>query len=154
MQVHSTISTSVNFNVNYNKKSYQALLLWPKQYQLSKPNVDYSGNEPAAYDFDNYEVKLSAFDYAFISYNISSAKNQVINRVTLNNDVVINTNENIPKWRFIILVWACQFRILFTKGFAETMKMNVNPDTMNFFIRVYRLSIPQIQMLIPMVLDV
>jgi hypothetical protein len=36
--------------------------------------------------FDNYEVKLSAYDYA-ISYNISSAKNQVINRVTLNNDL-------------------------------------------------------------------
>jgi outer membrane cobalamin receptor len=61
------------------------------------PNIDYSGNpnlQPTI--FDNYEVKLSAYDYAFISYNISSAKNQVINRVTLN-DLVVNTNENIPE---------------------------------------------------------
>jgi hypothetical protein len=26
--------------------------------------------------------------------------------------------------------------MLFTKGLAETMKMNVNPDTMNFYIRI------------------
>jgi hypothetical protein len=38
-------------------------------------------------------MKLSAFDYAFISYNISST-NQVINRVTLTDNLVIN------KWEY------------------------------------------------------
>jgi hypothetical protein len=75
--------------------------------------------------------------------------------VTLNNDVVINTNENIPEVKIHNFSVGMPIPyMLFTKGFAETMKMNVNPDTMNFFIRVYRLSIPQIPMLIPMVLDV
>jgi hypothetical protein len=69
----------------------------------------------------------------------------VINRVTLNNDVVINTNENIPEVKIHNFSVGMPIPyMLFTKGFAETMKMNVNPDTMNFFIRVYRLSIPQI----------
>jgi hypothetical protein len=65
----------------------------------------------------------------------------VINRVTLNNDVVINTNENIEVKIHNFSVGMPIPYMLFTKGFAETMKMNVNPDTMNFFIRVYRLSI-------------
>jgi hypothetical protein len=76
---------------------------------------------------------LSAFDYAFISYNISSNKNQVINRVTLDADVVVNTNENIPEVKihnFIVGI-AIQY-MLFTKGLDETLKINVNLDTMNF----------------------
>jgi hypothetical protein len=84
--------------------------------------------------YDNYEVKLSAYDYAFIGYSLSSAKNQVIQRLSLNsNGGVVNTNENAPE------VKVHNFNIglpipymLFTKGLAETMKMNVNPDEMNF----------------------
>jgi hypothetical protein len=45
MQVHSNFSTSVNFNVNYNKKSPYRTSVELKQYQLSNPNVDYSGNQ-------------------------------------------------------------------------------------------------------------
>ena len=129
-------STSVNFNVNYNKKITlpSTSALNPNNTNYQNPNVDYSGNpnlQPTI--FDNYEVKLSAFDYAFISYNISSAKNQVINRVTLNNDVVINTNENIPEVKIHNFSVGMPIPyMLFTKGLAETMKMNVNPDTMNF----------------------
>jgi hypothetical protein len=66
----------------------------------------------------------------------------VINRVTLNNDVVINTNENIPEVKIHNFSVGMPIPyMLFTKGFAENYEMNVNPDTMNF-IRVYRLSIP------------
>ncbi len=129
-------STSVNFNVNYNKKITlpSTSALNPNNTNYQNPNVDYSGNpnlQPTI--FDNYEVKLSAFDYAFISYNISSAKNQVINRVTLDNDVVSNTNENIPEVKIHNFSVGMPIPyMLFTKGLAETMKMNVNPDTMNF----------------------
>ncbi|MGZ9675172.1 TonB-dependent receptor domain-containing protein [Flavobacterium sp. GNP001] len=129
-------TNAINFNVNYNKKITlpSTSALNPNNTNYQNPNIEYSGNpnlQPTI--FDNYEVKLSAFDYAFISYNLSSAKNQVIQRVMVDGTVVANTNENIPE------VKIHNFNIgmpipymLFTKGLAETMKMNVNPDTMNF----------------------
>jgi len=129
-------SSSVNFNLNYNKKITlpSTSALNPNNTNYQNPNVDYSGNpnlQPTI--FDNYEVKLSAFDYAFISYNISSAKNQVINRVTLDNNVVITTNENIPEVKIHNFSVGMPIPyMLFTKGLTETLKMNVNPDTMNF----------------------
>ncbi|MDG2432412.1 TonB-dependent receptor [Flavobacterium sp.] len=129
-------SNSVNFNMNYNKKITlpSTSALNPNNTNYQNPNVDYSGNpnlQPTI--FNNYEVKLSAFDYAFISYNISSAKNQVINRVSLDNNVVVNTNENIPAVKIHNFSAGMPIPyMLFTKGLEETLKMNVNPDTMNF----------------------
>ena len=128
--------SALYFNVNYNKKISlpSTSALNPNNTNYQNPNVDYSGNpnlQPTI--FDNYEVKLSAFDYAFIGYNVSSAQNQVINRVLLTNNVVVNTSVNVPQ------IKVHNFNIgmpipymLFTKGLAETMKMNVNPDSMNF----------------------
>jgi hypothetical protein len=127
---------SVFFNVNYNKKITlpSTSALNPNNTSYQNPNINNQGNpnlQPTIYD--NYEVKLSAYDYAFIGYSVSSAKNQVIQRVNLNSNVVTNTNENIPELK------VHNFNIgmpipymLFTKGLAETMKMNVNPDEMNF----------------------
>lgn len=127
---------SVFFNVNYNKKITlpSTSALNPNNTSYQNPNISNQGNpnlQPTIYD--NYEVKLSAYDYAFIGYSVSSAKNQVIQRVNLNSNVVNNTNENIPELK------VHNFNIgmpipymLFTKGLAETMKMNVNPDEMNF----------------------
>ncbi|WP_339921164.1 TonB-dependent receptor [uncultured Flavobacterium sp.] len=129
-------NNSIYFNMNYNKKITlpSTSALNPNNTNYQNPNIDYSGNpnlQPTI--FDNYEVKLSAYDYAFISYNISSAKNQVINRVTLNDDLVVNTNENIPEIKIHNFSVGMPIPyMLFTKGLAETMKMNVNPDTMNF----------------------
>lgn len=129
-------NNSIYFNVNYNKKITlpSTSALNPNNTNYQNPNIDYSGNpnlQPTI--FDNYEVKLSAYDYAFVSYNISSAKNQVINRVTLTNDVVINSNENIPEIKIHNFSVGMPIPyMLFTKGLKETMKMNVNPDTMNF----------------------
>ena len=129
-------SNSVYFNVNYNKKISlpSTSALNPNNTNYQNPNVDYTGNpnlQPTI--FDNYEVKLSAFDYAFIGYNVSSAQNQVVNRVLLTNDVVVNTSINVPQ------IKVHNFNIgmpipymLFSKGLKETMKMNVNPDKMNF----------------------
>ncbi|EIA10491.1 outer membrane beta-barrel family protein [Flavobacterium frigoris] len=127
---------SIYFNLNYNKKITlpSTSALNPNNTNYQNPNIDYSGNpnlQPTI--FNNYEVKLSAFDYAFISYNISSAKNQVIQRVTLTDDVVVNSNENIPEIKIHNFSVGMPIPyMLFTKGLEETMKMNVNPDTMNF----------------------
>ena len=126
----------IYLNANYNKKITlpSTSALNPNNTNYQNPNIDYSGNpnlQPTI--FDNYEVKLSAFDYAFISYNISSAKNQVINKVSLENDVVINSNENIPEIKIHNFNVGMPIPyMLFTKGLTETLKMNVNPDTMNF----------------------
>jgi hypothetical protein len=127
---------SVFFNMNYNKKITlpSTSELNPNNTNYQNPNIDYSGNpnlQPTI--FNNYEVKLSAYDYAFIGYSLSSAKNRVVQRVNLNANLVANSNENVPE------VKVHNFNIgmpipymLFTKGIAETMKMNVNPDEMNF----------------------
>lgn len=143
---------SVFFNVNYNKKITlpSTSALNPNNTSYQNPNISNQGNpnlQPTIYD--NYEVKLSAYDYAFIGYSVSSAKNQVIQRVNLNSNVVNNTNENIPELK------VHNFNIgmpipymLFTKGLAETMKMNVNPDEMNFLFvyAAYQLhQIPSIE---------
>jgi len=143
---------SVFFNVNYNKKITlpSTSALNPNNTSYQNPNINNQGNpnlQPTIYD--NYEVKLSAYDYAFIGYSMSSAKNQVIQRVNLNSNVVTNTNENIPELK------VHNFNIgmpipymLFTKGLAETMKMNVNPDEMNFLFvyAAYQLhQIPSIE---------
>lgn len=127
---------SVYINVNYNKKISlpSTSSLNPNNTNYQNPNVDYFGNpnlQPTI--FDNYEIKLSAFDYAYIGYNVSAARNQVINRLLLTNNVALNTSINVPE------IKVHNFNIgiplpymLFTKGLKETMKMNVNPDTMNF----------------------
>lgn len=129
-------SNSVYFNVNYNKKISlpSTSALNPNNTNYQNPNVEFAGNpnlQPTI--FDNYEVKLSAFDYAFIGYNLSSAQNQVITRVLITNDVVLNTNINVPEIKIHNFNVGLPIPyMLFTKGLAETMKMNVNPDTMNF----------------------
>jgi len=129
-------SNSVYFNVNYNKKISlpSTSALNPNNTNYQNPNIEFAGNpnlQPTI--FDNYEVKLSAFDYAFIGYNLSSAQNQVITRVLITNDVVLNTNINVPEIKIHNFNVGLPIPyMLFTKGLAETMKMNVNPDTMNF----------------------
>lgn len=129
-------SNSVYFNVNYNKKISlpSTTALNPNNTNYQNPNIDYSGNpnlQPTI--FDNYEAKLSAFDYAFIGYNVSSAQNQVINRVLLTNDVVVNTNINVPQIKIHNFNVGMPIPyMLFTEGLKETLKMNINPDKMNF----------------------
>lgn len=129
-------SNSVYFNVNYNKKISlpSTSALNPNNTNYQNPNIDYSGNpnlQPTI--FDNYEAKLSAFDYAFIGYNVSSAQNQVINRVLLTDDVVVNTNINVPHIKIHNFNVGMPIPyMLFTEGLKETMKMNINPDKMNF----------------------
>lgn len=146
------VNKSVFFNMNYNKKITlpSTSALNPNNTNYQNPNINYEGNpflQPTI--FDNYEVKLSAYDYAFIGYSLSSAKNQVVQRVNLNGNLVANSNENVPEVKVhnINIGMPIPY-MLFTKGLAETMKMDVNPDEMNFlYVYVaYQLhQIPQIE---------
>jgi len=130
------VNKSVFFNMNYNKKITlpSTSALNPNNTNYQNPNINYEGNpflQPTI--FDNYEVKLSAYDYAFIGYSLSSAKNQVVQRVNLNGNLVANSNENVPELKVHNFNVGMPIPyMLFTKGLAETMKMDVNPDEMNF----------------------
>lgn len=124
------------FNTNYNKKITlpSTSALNPNNTNYQNPNFNYVGNpqlQPTIYD--NFEVKVSAFDYAFVSYNVSVAKNQVINRVSVANNLVTNSNINVTEmttrsWNFGLPLPY----MLFTKGLKETMKFDFNPDKINF----------------------
>jgi hypothetical protein len=124
------------FNANYNKKISlpSTSSLNPNNTNYQNQNVSYSGNpqlQPTI--FDNYEVKLSAFDYAFLGYNVSVAKNQVANRVIINNNLVSNTSINVSEIKIHNFNFGFPLPyMLFTKGLKETLKFDVNPDKINF----------------------
>jgi hypothetical protein len=124
------------FNMNYNKKINlpSTSSLNPNNTNYQNPNIEYNGNpqlQPTI--FDNYEVKISAFDYAFIGYNVSVAKNQVINRVFVDNNQVTNTNINVNEIKIHNFNIGMPLPyMLFTKGLKETMKFDFNPDKINF----------------------
>ncbi|WP_428225634.1 TonB-dependent receptor domain-containing protein [Flavobacterium sp.] len=130
----------VYFSVNYNKKITlpSTTALNPNNTNYQNPNVGFEGNpqlQPTI--FDNYEVKLSAFDYVFIGYNRSIGHNQVVQRITNTGNQTLNTNINVPE----LVVHNFNFGVpipymLFAKGISETTKMmsqgGVNPDKINF----------------------
>jgi hypothetical protein len=124
------------FNANYNKKISlpSTSSLNPNNTNYQNQNVSYSGNpqlQPTI--FDNYEVKISAFDYAFLGYNVSIAKNQVANRVVLNNNSVSNISINVSEVKIHNFNFGFPLPyMLFTKGLKETLKFDVNPDKINF----------------------
>ncbi|WP_396194881.1 TonB-dependent receptor domain-containing protein [Flavobacterium sp.] len=134
--VQYNFAPQILFNVNYNKKISLPTTssLNPNNTNYQNPNIEYTGNpqlQPTI--FDNYEVKISAFDYAFIGYNVSVAKNQVINRVFVNNNQVTNTNINVNEIKIHNFNIGMPLPyMLFTKGLKETMKFDFNPDKINF----------------------
>lgn len=134
--VQYNFGSQIFFNVNYNKKISlpSTSSLNPNNTNYQNQNVVFSGNpqlQPTI--FDNFEVKLSAFDYAFISYNMSSIHNQVVNRVTLNGNTVSTTSVNVPDLKIHNFNFGMPLPyMLFTKGLKETMKFDFNPDKINF----------------------
>lgn len=134
--VQYNFAPQIYFNLNYNKKIRlpSTSSLNPNNTNYQNPNINYSGNpqlQPTI--FDNYEVKISAFDYAFIGYSISRTKNQVINRVLENGNVVSNTSINVPELKIHNINIGLPIPyMLFTKGLKETMKFDFNPDKINF----------------------
>jgi len=129
-------SPQIFLNFNYNKKIRlpSTSSLNPNNTNYQNPNVEYTGNpqlQPTI--FDNFEVKVSAFDYAFIGYSVSSAKNQVVSRVFESSNLVSNTSINVPELRIHNLNIGLPIPyMLFTKGLNETLKFDFNPDKINF----------------------
>ncbi|MDQ0476648.1 outer membrane beta-barrel protein [Chryseobacterium sp. MDT2-18] len=134
--IQYNLMNQVYLALNYNKKitlpSISALN--PNNNTFTGPNSTITGNpylQPTIYD--NFEIKLSAFDYAFIGYNVSSIDNQVAQLLSRKGDVIENKQVNIPNMRIhnFNVGMPIPFMI-FTKPFGEIMKMNFNPDKINF----------------------
>jgi hypothetical protein len=134
--IQYNIIPQVFVNANYNKKISlpNTSALNPNNTSYQNPNVSIFGNpnlEPTI--FDNYEVKISAFEYFFVSYSRSDANNQVMNRIIADGSGAASISENIPQ----ITIHNFNFGLpipymLFTKGLKETLKFDFNPDEINF----------------------
>lgn len=134
--VQYSLMNQVSLSANYNKKislpSISALN--PNNTTFQGPNTQVNGNpnlQPTI--FDNYEIKLSAFDYAFIGYSVSSAKNQVAQIIRKEGKNLFNEQVNISNMRIhnFNVGLPVPFMI-FSKPMSEIMKFNFNPDKINF----------------------
>ncbi|MBW7675100.1 outer membrane beta-barrel protein [Chryseobacterium chendengshani] len=137
-------NASVQYNVmkqvyalaNYNKKinlpSISALN--PNNSTFQGPNTQVTGNpflQPTI--FDNYEVKISAFDYAFIGYSVSNAKNQVAQIIRREGKNIFNEQVNISNMKIHNFNVGLPIPfMIFTKPLSEIMKFDFNPDKINF----------------------
>lgn len=133
---------ALNYNKKINLPSISALN--PNNTMYQNGNSYTTGNpnlQPTI--FDNYEIKLSAFDYAFIGYNMNVAKNQVMQVMSretitnpdngLSNDVIVNQQMNISEMKIHNFNVGLPIPLMiFSKPFSEIMKFNFNPDKINF----------------------
>ncbi|WP_154656823.1 TonB-dependent receptor domain-containing protein [Epilithonimonas tenax] len=147
--VQYNFAKQVYLMLNYNKKIQLPNInsLNPNNTNYQNGSIQFGGNpnlQPTV--FNNFEAKISAFDYAFVGYNVSVASNQnaqiaekfypdANNKIidgrdafTLRNSFVNLSEMRIHNFNFGMPI---PF-MLFTKGVSETLKMNINPDTMNF----------------------
>ncbi|KAA0127891.1 TonB-dependent receptor [Chryseobacterium sp. SN22] len=134
--VQYNLMEQVHVTANYNKKislpSISALN--PNNVTFQGPNTQVTGNpnlQPTI--FDNYELKISAFDYAFIGYSVSSAKNQVAQIIRREGKNLFNEQINISEMKIhnFNVGLPVPFMI-FSKPLSEIMKFNFNPDKINF----------------------
>lgn len=134
--IQYNLMNQVYVAANYNKKislpSISALN--PNNTTFGGPNTQITGNanlQPTI--FDNYELKISAFDYAFIGYSVGSASNQVAQIIRKDGRNLYNEQINISNMKIhnFNIGLPVPFQI-FTKSIGEIMKSNFNPDKMNF----------------------
>lgn len=130
------LASQVYFALNYNKKiSLPSIsVLNPNNTTFQGPNSESAGNpnlQPTIYD--NFEAKLSAVDYVFIGYNVSVAKNQVVQKISRVGDVIINSQDNVSELKIhnFNVGFPVPFAI-FNTPLQELMKFDVNPDKLNF----------------------
>ena len=150
--VQYNIMQNVYFSFNYNKKISlpNISFLNPNNTVFNNQNINYGGNpylQPTI--FDNFEVKISAFDYAYFSYSISYADNNIAQQVGRKDLLVTNTNINIPTMRIQSFNAGLPVPFMvFTKKFSEMMKFDFNPDKINFlylFTSYQRHEIPTLE---------
>jgi hypothetical protein len=122
-------------NLNYNKKISlpSVSLLNPNNTTLRTETLTTSGNpdlQPTIYD--NAEFKISAFDYAYISYSTSWVKDQIVQKVSREGNLITNEQVQVSSLRTHNFNFGMPIPfMLFTTPFSELMKFNVNPDKMN-----------------------
>ena len=133
--IQYNVAPQVYANANYNKKitlPSTAALNPNTTYQ--NPNVGFYGNpylEPTIYN--NFELRLSAFEYFTIGYSISDASNAIINRIITTQSGIANVTENLKKVSYQNFNFGIPLPyMLFSKGLTETLKMDFNPDEINF----------------------
>ncbi|REC75187.1 TonB-dependent receptor [Chryseobacterium elymi] len=134
--VQYSLMNQVYIAANYNKKitlpSISALN--PNNVIFAGPNTEVTGNpdlQPTI--FDNYELKVSAFDYAFIGYSVSSAKDQVAQIIMKNGKNLYNKQVNISNMKIHNFNVGLPIPfMIFSKPMSEIMKFNFNPDKINF----------------------
>lgn len=149
--IQYNLMPQVFVNANYNRKISlpNTSALNPNNTSYQNPNLTFFGNpnlEPTL--FDNYEIKISAFEYFTLGYSRNDASNQVMTRIISVNDGAASTSENIPS----ITIHNFNFGLpipymLFTKGLKETLKFDFNPDEINFlylFINYQKHVLPDV----------
>lgn len=140
------------FNINYNKKITlpNVANLNPNNTRYGNENIDFSGNpnlQPTI--FDNFEIKLSALNYAFIGYNFTNAKNQVVQKVAREGDRILQTSDNLDRMK------THNFNIgfpvplaIFNTPFKDIMKMDMNPDQVSFIFLYGSYQLQQIDAIV------
>lgn len=134
--IQYNIMPQVFVNANYNRKISlpNTSSLNPNNTSYQNPNVGFYGNpylDPTIYN--NYEIQLSAFEYFSIGYSYTDANNQIINRITTTPQGAASVSENLPQTSTRNFNFGIPLPfMLFTKGLTETLKMEFNPDEINF----------------------
>ncbi|MCQ9640597.1 outer membrane beta-barrel family protein [Chryseobacterium sp. WG14] len=134
--IQYSMMNQVYVAANYNRKislpSISALN--PNNTTFAGPNTQIIGNpnlQPTI--FDNYELKVSAFDYAFIGYSVSSASNQVAQIIRKDGKNLYNEQINISTMKIHNFNVGLPIPfMIFSKPMSEIMKFNFNPDKINF----------------------
>lgn len=135
--------------LNYNKKIQLPSIssLNPNNTNYQNANIGFGGNpflQPTIYN--NFEVKISAFDYAFIGYNVSFAENQSVQIADKNyffpNQPVVNGREAYGVRNGFVNISSMKIHnfnvgmpipfMIFNTSIKEMMKFNFNPDKINF----------------------
>jgi hypothetical protein len=147
--IQYNFAKQIYFNLNYNKKIKLPSIssLNPNNTNYQNGNISFGGNpnlQPTIYN--NFEAKISMFDYAFLSYSLSIANDQNVQIAEKDyffaNQPVVNGREVFRVKNGFINIDQMKIHnfsagipvpfMLFTKGLKETMSFNFNPDKINF----------------------
>lgn len=132
------INSDMNLSLNYSKKINQP------NYNDLDPNINNFNNsyfQTVGNPFlnpelvDNYQAKISAFDYAYLSYNYSFEKSKNLTIIendgtSLNSIQTLKSFSNVKTYS-LSLGLPIPFA-LFTKGVAFFKNGNINPDKVSF----------------------
>lgn len=134
--VQYNFAKQVYFALNYNRKIQLPNVAWlnPNNTNYQNGNINFGGNpnlQPTI--FNNFEAKLSVFDYAFVGYNLGIAENQSVQVAEREGYRLKNSYINISEMKIhnFNVGLPVPFMV-FTKSIKEMMKFDFNPDKINF----------------------